>query len=60
MLIGWVITLVAMALSIAIPDIDKVFSIFANIFGIIIYELLCIFIWYKMPILKAHSFGDEL
>lgn len=59
-LIGIVVTLVCLGLSVVIPNIDKVSSLTANIFGIVINELVAVFIWYKMPLLEQNSFGEEL
>ena len=55
--IGLLITVLCCGIAILIPDNDQVFSIVANIFGIILVELVGLMLWYKMPILEGRSLG---
>lgn len=56
-LIGLIVIIIVTIIAIAIPDIDKVLSIIANIFGLVIYEVHEVWVWFKLPQCKKYSIG---
>lgn len=57
-LIGLIILIFVTIIAIVIPDIDKVLTITANIFGLIIFQLHEVYVWFKLPLMEPYSVGS--
>ena len=59
-LAGFIVLFIVTVLAVFVPEIDRILSITSNIFGLILYELHAVFVWFKLPKCKQLSVGKLL